>query len=66
MTRAGNVYELYAGGITAAYAYRGLQLEATLAHRIGENPLHNAVGQQVNVDNRYLRDQFWVRAILNF
>ena len=66
LTRAGNVYELYAGGITAAYAYRGLQLEATLAHRIGDNPLYNAVGRQVNVDNHYLRDQLWVRAILAF
>jgi hypothetical protein len=41
-------------------------LEATLAHRIGDNPLYNAAGRQVNVDNHYLRDQLWVRAILAF
>jgi len=66
LTRAANVYELYSGGITAAYAYRGLQLDATFAHRIGDNPLYNAAGKQLNVDNRYLRDQAWVRATLSF
>jgi hemolysin activation/secretion protein len=66
LTRAGNVYELYAGGITAAYVYKGLQLDATFAHRIGDNPLYNTAGKQLNVDNRYLRDQVWVRATLSF
>lgn len=66
LTNAGNTYPLYAAGPIAKFNYDKLQLTASLAFRIGNNPLYNSSGQQVNVDNYYRTVQGWIRGTYFF
>ena len=65
-TNAGNTYPLYAAGPIAKYNYDKLQLTASLAFRVGSNPLYNSSGQQVNVDNYYRTVQGWIKGTYFF
>ena len=65
-TNAGNTYLLYATGLTAKYSIDKVQLSATLAFRVGNNPLYNSSGQQVNVDNYYRTTQGWIKGTFFF
>ncbi len=66
LTNANNQYQLGDAGMTAKFAYEKLLVSASLAARIGNNPLHNSSGQQLNVDNAYKTVQAWVRASIPF
>ncbi|WP_216223188.1 ShlB/FhaC/HecB family hemolysin secretion/activation protein [Polynucleobacter sp. UK-Kesae-W10] len=65
-TNAGNTYPLYAAGPIAKYNYDKLQLIASLAFRVGNNPLYNSSGQQINVDNYYRTVQGWIKGTYFF
>jgi hemolysin activation/secretion protein len=66
LTNANNNYQLADMGITAKYSYENILLSASLAARIGNNPLYNSSGQQLNVDNAYRSVQAWIRASIPF
>jgi hemolysin activation/secretion protein len=65
-TNAGNTYPLYATGLLAKYNYEKLQLSAAVAFRVGNNPLYNYSGQQLNVDNFYRTAQGWIKGTYYF
>ena len=66
LTNAANTYPLYAAGPLAKYNYEKIQLQAALAFRIGNNPLYNQSGQQLNVSNQYNTVQAWVKGSFYF
>ena len=66
LTNAANTYPLYALGPLAKYNYEKIQLQAALAFRIGNNPLYNQSGQQLNVSNQYNSVQAWVKGTFFF
>ena len=65
-TNANNIYQLGAVGPTIKYNYDNWAFDAMAAFRIGQNPLYNSSGQQLNVDNFYRRVQAWVRGTYSF
>ena len=66
LTNANNNYQLGDAGMTAKYFYDRAVVSASLAFRVGNNPLYNSSGQQLNVDNSYKTMQAWVRASIPF
>ena len=66
LTNASNSYQLAAAGLTLKYTYERWLVNAALALRVGENPLYNSSGQQLNTDNAYRTVQAWVRASYAF
>jgi hemolysin activation/secretion protein len=66
-TNAGNYYNLYATGLSAKYRYKKkAEVSGVLALRLGDNPLYNQSGQQLNVDNNYNTLQFWLKGSYYF
>jgi len=63
-TQASNAYSLFAAGPSLKYSYEKIQLQGALAFRIGNNPLHNQKGEQLNVSNQYKAFQAWVKATM--
>jgi hemolysin activation/secretion protein len=61
LTGADNAYAVYAAGFGAKYNFNNFQLQGTLAFRVGQNPLLNADGAQLNTDNQYRTVQAWIR-----
>ena len=66
LTNANNNYQLGDAGFSAKYFYERAVVSASLAFRVGNNPLYNSSGQQLNVDNSYKTMQAWVRASIPF
>ena len=66
LTNANNNYQLGAIGPTLKYTYEGWLVNAMAAFRIGQNPLYNSSGQQLNTDNAYRAVQGWVKASYYF
>lgn len=65
-THANNTYALYSSGLLAKYNLSKVQIAGTLAFRLGDNPLYNQSGQQLNVDNQYNSMQGWLKATYFF
>ena len=65
-TNANNIYQLGSVGPTIKYNYNNWAFDAMAAFRIGQNPLYNSSGQQLNVDNYYRRVQGWIRGAYSF
>jgi hemolysin activation/secretion protein len=63
-TNAANTYALLAAGPSFKYSYEKFQLQGALAFRVGNNPLYNQSGQQLNVSNEYKAVQAWVKATM--
>jgi hemolysin activation/secretion protein len=63
-TNASNAYRLFAAGPSVKYSYEKFQLQGALAFRIGNNPLYNQSGQQLNVSNQYKSVQAWLKATM--
>ncbi len=61
LTNADNAYAVYAAGFGAKYNFNNFQLQGTVAFRVGQNPLLNADGAQLNTDNQYRTVQAWIR-----
>jgi hemolysin activation/secretion protein len=66
LTNAQNTYSLYGAGLTARYVYDKLTVNAVLAFRLGDNPLYNSSGLQLNADGAYRAVQGWIRATYLF
>ncbi|QWD47258.1 ShlB/FhaC/HecB family hemolysin secretion/activation protein [Polynucleobacter paneuropaeus] len=66
LTNANNNYQLGDAGFSAKYFYERAVVSASLAFRVGNNPLYNSSGLQLNVDNSYKTMQAWVRASIPF
>jgi hemolysin activation/secretion protein len=66
LTNANNSYQLAAAGISVKYSLKPLFVTASIATRIGNNPLFNSSGQQLNVDNSYKTMQGWIKASIPF
>lgn len=62
LTNADNIYSLYATGLTGQFKLDQFQLQASIAYRIGNNPLYNSNGLELNSDNYYRRYQGWLKA----
>ena len=65
-TQADNIYSLRATGLMAKYGWNNFQLQAALAYRLGQNPLHTSTGAQLNSDNAYRSVQAWVKGTYSF
>jgi hemolysin activation/secretion protein len=62
LTNAGNSYAVNAAGIDAKYRYKKkAEISGTLAVPLKDNPLYNASGEQLNVDNRNRDVQLWLK-----
>jgi hemolysin activation/secretion protein len=66
LTNANNNYQLGDLGLSAKLNYETIAVSASLAYRIGNNPLYNNSGQQLNSDNAYRQVQAWLRASIGF
>jgi len=66
LTNANNNYQLGDIGPSLKYTYDKWVVNAVAAFRIGNNPLYNSSGQQLNTDNAYRTVQGWVRASYSF
>lgn len=62
LTNASSNYCLAALGPTAKFNYDKWVVNAAVALRIGQNPLYNSSGEQLNADNAYRSVQAWLRA----
>ena len=66
LTNAGNTYGLYGTGLGLKWNYRGMALAATVAWKLGSNPLYSQTGQPVNVDNTTTNPRGWFTASYSF
>jgi hemolysin activation/secretion protein len=66
LTNAGNTYVLADVGVSSRFTYKQTSIEASLAYRVGNNPLYTSTGQQLNADNSYKTVQGWIRASFYF
>jgi hypothetical protein len=57
---------VFATGLLARYSFNRIQLSSALAWRVGNNPLWNSNGEQLNADNHYRTVQAWVKATVYF
>lgn len=64
-TNAGNVYNLYGTGVSLRWAHDGVSVAATVAWKIGSNPLYNQQGLAVDVDNTSRSPRLWLTASYN-
>lgn len=65
-TNAGNLYSLAAAGLGMKYATKGLSVGATVAWRVGNNPLYSQAGLAVNTDNTNTNPMFWLNLSYQF
>jgi len=66
ITNADNVYTLKAVGAAVKFNYEKINISATAAYRLGDNPLRTQTGQQRNADDDYKAVQFWLRGSVDF
>lgn len=66
LTNANNSYQIGGVGPIVRYTHQRWTVNALAAFRLGENPLYNASGQQLNADNAYRAVQAWVKASYAF
>ncbi len=66
LTGANNWYNLFGAGPGLRWSQKNITLSASVAWAIGSNPLRNAQGQQVNVDNWNKPSYAWAQAVIAF
>ncbi len=66
LSNANNSYQIGGVGPIVRYTYQRWTVNALAAFRLGDNPLYNASGQQLNADNAYRTVQAWVKASYAF
>jgi len=59
-TNASNIYSLAGAGFGIKYVSKGLAVSATLAWRVGKNPLYSQSGVPVNTDNTNTNPMGWL------
>lgn len=65
-TQASNTYALHGAGIGVKWNYQSMSLAATVAWKLGRNPLHNQQGQALDVDGTNRSPRGWLTASYNF
>jgi hemolysin activation/secretion protein len=65
-TNANNIYSLAGAGVGVKYVSKGLSVAATVAWRIGSNPLYNQLGVAVNTDNTNTNPMAWLTLSYQF
>lgn len=65
-TNADNIYQLFGIGLGLSYTAHGFNVSVLVARALGENPLFNSYGQQVNNDNRAPVGYAWVKVAYQY
>ena len=65
-TGANNWYNLFGVGPGLRWSQKNISLSASVSWAVGSNPLRNAQGQQVNVDNWNKPAYAWAQAVIAF
>lgn len=61
-THADNTYALYGTGLSLRWSRDGVSVAATVAWKVGSNPLYNQQGLAVDVDNTSRSPRLWLTA----
>jgi hemolysin activation/secretion protein len=65
-TNANNTYSLMGAGVGAKWDYEGWNIVASVAWKVGQNPLYNQAGQPVNTDGTTTQPRGWITGSYNF
>ena len=65
-TNANNTYSLMGAGLGVKWDYEGWNIAASVAWKIGQNPLYSQTGQPVNTDGTTTQPRGWISGSYNF
>jgi hemolysin activation/secretion protein len=65
-TNANNTYSLMGAGIGVKWDYEGWNFNASIAWKVGQNPLYSSTGQPVNTDGTTTQPRGWISGRYNF
>jgi hemolysin activation/secretion protein len=66
LTNANNTYSLMGAGVGAKWDYEGWNINASVAWKVGQNPLYSSAGQPVNTDGTTTQPRGWISGSYNF
>jgi len=66
LTNANNTYSLMGAGVSAKWDYEGWNINASVAWKVGQNPLYSSTGQPVNTDGTTTQPRGWISGSYNF
>jgi hypothetical protein len=66
LTNANNTYSLMGAGVGAKWDYAGWNINASVAWKVGQNPLYSNAGQPVNSDSTKTQPRGWISGSYNF
>lgn len=65
-TNANNTYSLMGAGVGMKWDYEGWNIAASVAWKVGQNPLYSQTGQPVNTDGTTTQPRGWISGSYNF
>ena len=65
-TNANNTYSLMGAGFGVKWDYEGWNINASVAWKVGQNPLYSYTGQAVNTDGTTTQPRGWISGSYNF
>ena len=65
-TNANNTYTLMGAGLGVKWDYEGWNIGASVAWKVGQNPLYSSTGQPVNTDGTSTQPRGWITGSYNF
>lgn len=65
-TNANNTYSLMGAGVGMKWDYEGWNIAASVAWKVGQNPLYSQTGQPVNTDGTNTQPRGWISGSYNF
>lgn len=65
-TNANNTYSLMGAGLGVKWDYEGWNIAASVAWKVGQNPLYSQTGQPVNTDGTTTQSRGWISGSYNF
>lgn len=65
-TNANNTYSLMGAGLGVKWDYEGWNIAASVAWKVGQNPLYSQTGQPVNTDGTTTQPRGWISGSYNF
>jgi hemolysin activation/secretion protein len=66
LTNANNTYSLMGAGVGVKWDYEGWNINASVAWKVGQNPLYSSTGQPVNTDGTTTQPRGWISGSYNF
>jgi hemolysin activation/secretion protein len=66
LTNANNTYSLMGAGFGVQWGYEGWNINASVAWKVGQNPLYSSTGQPVNTDGTTTQPRGWISGSYNF